>query len=78
MVVVCNMETGRFCDQSRLGDLQNPVVRCVPACYDRDFSDRRYDTADDAIISDHRYLYRSERAVWKKNVTDIKMEEEKQ
>lgn len=77
MVVVRNMETGCFCDQGRLGDFQDPVVRCVPACYDRDPSDRRYDTADHAVAGDHRCLYRSERAVWKKNVTDMKMEEEK-
>lgn len=77
MVVVRNMETGRFCDPSRLGDLQDPVVRCVPACYDRDPVDRRYNTADDTVFTDHRYLYGSERTVWKKNVTDMKTEEEK-
>lgn len=77
MVVVRNMETGRFCDQSRLGDLQDPVVRCVSACYDRDPVDRRYNTADDTVFTDHRYLYGSERTVWKKNVTDMKTEEEK-
>ena len=77
MVVVRNMETGRFCNQSRLGDLQDPVVRCVPACYDRDLVDRRYNTADDTVFTDHRYLYGSERTVWKKNVTDMRTEEEK-
>ncbi len=77
MVVVRNMETGRFCNPSRLGDLQDPVVRCVSAYYDRDPVDRRYNTADDTVFTDHRYLYGSERTVWKKNVTDMKTEEEK-